>query len=169
MAVTTFTVRIIARVLSYYFCLYILHGLFPLQFLIFFSYSVYLVFWLLCLKGIFFYGLTYLFCKFFVLLYAYLYLHTNLTPDLHFLFLENKEIKKIKQTIIEQIKHMRSSYTCKDTCMHTKIYNATKLETMIYKKVTDTLNNDSDIALRDLENKQKIQLSLFELAIYCWV
>lgn len=53
--------------------------------------------------------------------------------------------------------------------MHTKIYNATKLETIIYKKVTDMLNNDSDKALRDLENKQKIQLSLFELAIYCWV
>ena len=49
---------------------------------------------------------------------------------------------------------MRSSYTCKDTSLRTKIYNTTKLEAIIYKKVTDMLNNDSDKALRDLENKQ---------------
>lgn len=121
MAVTAFTVRIIARVLLCYFCLYILLGLFPLQCFIFFSYSVYLVFWLLCLKGTFFYGPTYLFCKFFVLLYAYLYLHTNLTPDLHFLFLENKETKKIKQTIIEQIKHEELIYMQRHMHAHKNI------------------------------------------------
>lgn len=38
--------------------------------------------------------------------------------------------------------------------MDTKIYNTIKLVTIIYKKVTDMSNNDSDKALKDLENKQ---------------